>query len=173
MKFVPLLSVLLVIMFFSISCKDNTTDPKPDTNPPKDTLIYFSGLTMTDDVGNALNLPDASDWGVKDQWTAREAKLFANASANICMPDTSYGIVTYPNPSRNVFSLDLKMPADARFSFRLVDQQLKVVLSQDQLDATRLQINTSGVSVKDTLRMYYKFTQANCELRGHGDILLQ
>lgn len=164
---------LAFIVLVAISCKDNSTTPKEENNPPKDTVIYFSGLTMTDDNGLAMNVPDASDWGFKDQWSNREAGLFSNTSGSICTVDSSYAIQVYPNPCKNVIAINVKKPADARFSFRLVDQQLKVLLTQDQLDANNLQINTSGVAVKDTLRMYYKITRGNCELRGHGDVLLQ
>lgn len=63
------------------------------------------------------------------------------------------------------------MPNDARLDLRMVDRSYNLLFSKDSIEVNLISFNLENLVLKDTVRMYYKFVNAGCEYRGHGDIV--
>lgn len=163
--------IILLLVAFSmlIACNNN----KEDNNTPQtpNTTIVFSGLTKTDENG-AIYALDSTDWTITDKWQQKEIDLFPNTLSTGCTTSELMTVATYPNPCNGVFAMTLQKPQAARFSLRVVDEKFRVLLAKDTLSGDSYNFNTP-TTLKDTVRVYYKFILNNCEYRGHGDILFQ
>lgn len=177
----PFPCALLSAMLFFAACDQDTvvpTPPEPEPEPEPE-IIYFTGVSLTDENGQAMSSPDTTDWRLDDEWTAAEKALFPAAPENTCAAADSMSLwPAYPNPAGNVLGLSLNSQAGKQWDFRLVDQDLNPVLSLDGYTATggsnSFHLNLSSVTVKDTLRLYYQVQLNNgCTLRGHGDLIRQ
>ncbi len=160
------ISVLIVIILAS-SCERNNTVTKikdPD-------VIIFKGITQTDNNGWVMT-NDATDWVISELWNEKENSLFPESNVSSCdTSNDSFTVYSYPNPCYGVFSLIITKPAESRFAFRIVDRNYNVLLSLDSVYSNGLSIDVRGFNiVNDTVRMYYKFFNPDCELKGHGDI---
>jgi len=160
-----LISILLLAFILS-NCKDEKNDqPAPEK-------IYFSGLTQTDNNGWPVTI-DTTDWTTKDIWVKQESDLFLHIYQSNCVPSYVYQIAAYPNPCNGIFSLSFGKQPSTRGEMRLVDENFNTLFSGDSITSSFVMINASDYGIKDTVRLYYKFIENNCEFRGHGDILLK
>ncbi len=163
-------SFILSLCIFS-ACKDKASDPE----------ILFKNLSLTDENGQALSSPDPDDWRTNDAWFPKETALFAGIpELPICTEDADVEVYdAYPNPARNYFHLTFRCRAGTQLELRLVNQDFEVLRSFS-LPGFAAGSNTVSIQVDDlpgingqTLRLYYKLLDGNCEFRGHGDILVQ
>ncbi len=155
--------LLLFAFAFLLSCKKEEPIVKEDN-------IYFKGITAKDDNGVPIS-NDSTDWNIKDSWMDKEKNLFSKHYKTDCQPGFDYLIDLYPNPNNGIFSLYLKMPNDARLDLRMVDRSYNLLFSKDSIEVNLISFNLENLVLKDTVRMYYKFVNAGCEYRGHGDIV--
>lgn len=160
---------ILIVSGFIISCEDD----KNNTNPKSDAIV-FEGITVTDSLGKVTK-NDPTDWKLTDIWTDKEDSLFSEKKVNSCNTgDFSYSISPYPNPCGDRFNLHISKPAETRLAFRIVDRNYKVLLSLDSVFVNGLAIDVKDFNItNDTVRIYYKFLGLDCELKGHGDILIK
>lgn len=133
----------------------------------------FTGITETDESGVVLK-SDTNDWQFNDEWESSVENLFDEGFPNTCsLENYLYKVVAYPNPCIDVCYLYINIPMGHRFQYRIVDNELNVLLS-GETDCSALTINVADLQRnKDVVRMYYKILNHDCELRGHGDLLIQ
>jgi hypothetical protein len=153
------------------SCVENSEDD----NPPMDDTIFFTGITPTDPNGLALGDPDPTDWRFDDEWTEQEAALFPEEPtfALGCMPNINYEIMAFPNPSNGIFSLLFQKESTTQVELRLVNEDFNTLISIDEVAQDIIQLNAGTFGIKDTVRLYYRFIEGNCEYRGPGDIVIE
>lgn len=138
--------------------------------PKKPESMKFSGVTLMDKFGTFDGKPDTTDWRCDDVWTAREAALFKDSIDNECAPK-HYKVLFYPNPCRQKSTLFAFKDPKVRMAIRLVDKDMNVILSNDDVNPRGLEFDLSSFKTDDTIRVYYKFFAGDsCEYRGHGDI---
>ena len=155
------LSTLYITLI--ISCEENN-NPIPE--------ITFNGITKTNGVGQVLT-QDASDWQFSDDWDDKEISLFAEHNNHLCNTH-NYSITAFPNPCIHRFQVYLSKQANQRFAYCLVDRYYNVLLYSDSTYSSSFYINVDEFNIlNDTIRLYYKLIESDCELRGHGDILLE
>lgn len=134
--------------------------------------MKFSGVTKTDNFGTIDGMPDTTDWRCDDVWTSRERALFKDSIDNECSPK-QYRIMFYPNPCRKKSTLFAFKDPKVRLAIRLVDKDMNVIMSNDNVSQSGLGFNLSSFKTDDTIRVYYKFVLGDsCEYRGHGDIFV-
>lgn len=155
---------LVLVQAFLFSCTK-------DEFISKESNINFGGITTTDVQGVPI-LIDSTDWNTDDSWNDKEAKLFNKKFKTDCLPGFEYFIGIFPNPNNGNFMVILDKPDNAIFDLRLVDRTYNVVLSKDSVASKQFNLNLTNIT-KDTFRMYYKFINAGCEFRGHGDIVFK
>lgn len=137
----------------------------------------FTGITSRSLDGTTISF-DQSDWNFRDQWSELEHSLFLERYANVCPPERgNFTIQLYPNPVQYVFALQMWISDTVDIEFRIVDKNFNVVMTES-IDTVANQFKrTYDLShirrPKEVFRMYYKIYGRNCELRGHGDILIQ
>ena len=148
----------LLISFFS--CKEQDEEP-----------VIFSGITERDEFG-VMYSEDSTDWQLFDHWNSTEKALFENSKRDFC--DTTEGefsVIVYPNPCSNMLIINFMQSGTKQISLRLVDQDFNVLFSKDTTISSSLFINPGYLAFNgDLIRLYYKFSSDDCELRGHGDI---
>lgn len=162
-KFIFLL--VTVCALYLISCKNSDNNSK----------IVFSGVTKTDNFGTVQGSRDTTDWRLDDQWQDIEAKLFKESFSTGCTDSLKqrFRVMFYPNPARQKATLYVIKDSGIRFSYRLVDKDFNVIMSDDSFFGSTLSMNMSSFTSDDTIRIYYKFiTSDRCEVRGHGDIFV-
>lgn len=162
MSKILLISIASVIL---LSCE-------PETNTPVENKIYFTGISKTDSNGSTLSI-DTTDWKTNDIWSMKELNLFKSLHQSGCALPYDYKIIAYPNPGNGVIALFIDKPADARVELRLVDENFNTLISNDSITQNNIHLNASTFGIQDTVRLYYKFVEYNCEWKGHGDILIQ
>ncbi len=160
--------ILLPFSSAIVSCggDNDTTDTTTD-------VIVFKGIRVTDTNGKVYE-NDLSDWTLTEAWTDKENSLFVEKKVNLCDTSNSiYGISSYPNPCNGNFNLHISKPIETRFAFRIVDRNFNVLLSQDSVFSNGIAFDLNYLNIRnDTVRIYYKFLGQDCELKGHGDILI-
>lgn len=159
-------AVFLILMILISSCKEKADNPRAESK------IYFTGLTQTDNIGWPITV-DSTDWKTNDTWVKQEADLFTSTYQTDCIQAFDNKIYQYPNPCSGTFILSFSKPETTRLELRLVDKNFKLVFSVDSIIGNTVQFNANAFGIKDTLRLYYKFIENNCEFRGHGDILIK
>jgi hypothetical protein len=159
-------AVFLILILLISSCKE-----KAD-NPPAGSKIYFSGLTQTDYNGWPITV-DSTDWKTGDTWVKQETDLFTTIYQTDCTQGFDYIIRQYPNPCDGIFTLSFGKPVSTRLELRLVDKNFHLLFSNDSILGNAVQLDSKSFGIKDTLRLYYKFIENNCEFKGHGDILVK
>jgi len=148
------------------NCKEDVV------NPPAESKIYFRGLTQTDANGWVIT-NDTTDWRMNDTWLKQESDLFAANYNSGCLQNYKNEIVAYPNPAGAKFNLVFNKLESTRLELRLVDKNFNPLYSNDSIWGNEIQLDASVYGIKDTIRLYYKFIENNCEFRGHGDILIK
>jgi hypothetical protein len=156
----------LILIIMMNSCKEKID------NPVAESKIYFSGLTQTDNNGWPISI-DSTDWTTNDTWVKKESDLFTNVYQSNCTQSFANHIAQYPNPCNGIFTLSFSKPATTRIELRLVDKNFNPIYSNDSVLGNAVQFNAGAFGIKDTVRLYYKFIENNCEFRGHGDILVK
>jgi hypothetical protein len=159
------LSFILLAILVS-NCKEDTA------NPPAESKIYFKGLTQTDVNGWPITI-DTTDWMTNDTWVKQESDLFAAFYNSGCLQNYKNEIAAYPNPAVGIFNLHINKLESTRLELRLVDKNFNPLFSNDSVLGNAVQFDARVYGIKDTLRLYYKFIENNCEFRGHGDILIK
>jgi len=172
-RFLILISLLLSLFYFS--CENDKVDPKDETdlNEETDTIIFYE-ITKTTETG-AIISDDTTDWKFDDEWSETENSLFPTNIKNNCNSDNyNYSIIAYPNPCEDLFRLDISKPNEDRFSFRIVDRDYNILMSNDSIYSSSILIKTTDLEISDdTVRMYYKLIAQDCESKGHGDIKIE
>jgi len=163
MKQLTCVLVLLLLIGIGTSC-----DKGPDPNGP----IVFEGLTLIDENGLVLGF-DSDDWRLDDEWRDDEAALFMENKSTDCNDAAGWDIIGYPNPSDGQFFIQMAKPESVRLAYRLVDEDLNVLISRDSIFNDVIIVNARNFLIQDTVRMYYKLIDGECEYRGHGDLLFQ
>jgi hypothetical protein len=159
-----ILSFILLAILVS-NCKEDTD------NPPAVNKIYFKGLTQTDFNGWTISI-DTTDWKMNDTWVKQESDLFTAIHQSNCVQAYANQIIQYPNPCNGIFTLSFLKLESTRLELRLVDKNFNPLFSNDSVWGNTVRFDASVFGIKDTLRLYYKFIENNCEFRGHGDILI-
>ncbi len=157
-------SILLLALLLS-NCKEEDIQPIAEK-------IYFTGLTQTDNNGWPITF-DSTDWKTNDTWVKQESDLFSNIYQSGCNQSYINQIIAYPNPCYGILSLAFDKKNFTRFEMRIVDENMKTLFSSDSITTKYIMINGMDYGIKDTVRVYYKFIENNCEFRGHGDILIK
>ena len=157
---------IICLIFLINSCKDDTVTPVVENK------IYFSGLTQTDNNGWFMSL-DSTDWTTNDTWVKQESDLFGTTHQSGCVQSYTNSILEYPNPSSSIFMLSIDKLETTRLELRLVDRNFNSLYSNDSVWGSNVQFDARVFGVKDTIRLYYKFIENNCEFKGHGDILIK
>lgn len=153
--------IYILILLISWSCDSDEFNPG------------FIGITETDDTGIILK-SDTNDWRFTDKWNSDEEALFDMGFSTTCsLENYFYQVTAYPNPCTDVCCLYIDMPTrDHRFYYRIVDEDMNVLLL-GQTGCSTLIINVAQFQKSsEIVRMYYKILNHTCELRGHGDILI-
>lgn len=167
----------LVPYLLLLTCWLSQNACKQDAVPTEET-IYFSGLTTVDEIGVSLGQTDTTDWRLDDVWTDKEKALFPANTLLTCIlkEDSLDGVNLYPNPCKAVFTTRFETPSGAKWHFRWVDEDFKLLKEYDWENPAPgpnyLSIQTNTFP-KDTIRMYYEVLLGICIYRGHGDILIQ
>jgi hypothetical protein len=142
-----------------------------EPNTPPESSIYFNGITNRD-VNGLIFSSDTTDWRTDDIWLLKESGLFPLIHT-MCSPQNNNQIIAYPNPCNGIFSLHIEKEPATRVELRLVDQDFNILISNDTILQHNVQLNAGTFGIKDTVRLYYKFVDGNCEWKGHGDIIIQ
>lgn len=168
MKYSTLLLIGSLLSIILPGCKDQSS--------VEEESITFVGLKYFDEVGNPIGADanDDGDWLIGDTWQSQESDLFESSLAMVnCETSETYYLGHYPNPCGEVVNLYINQPSNSEVDIRIVDKALATLISLDAISTNTLAINTGALGILDTVRVYYKFKQGDCEYRGHGDILIQ
>ena len=138
-----------------------------------------NGITFMDADGNRTGPLDESDWGFQGNWTDQAFDLFGGEEGNFCKDaDEQAAYVAAPNPAtaQSVFGYQLKDSSD--LEIKVVDKNYQVLYETEVRNTfgpgyNELRIDWNEIDLKDTVRVFYKVIQKDCEMRGHGDVLLQ
>jgi len=149
-----------------LSCK------KKDSNTPTVKPINFHGIISTDNNGNIIYNNDSTDWKQNDNWSATEAGLFPS-SKPICSNRVNHEIFCYPNPCNGYATIHYLQSTSICLAYRIVDRNYNILMANDSLKSLNIILDLSKYKGGDTLRMYYKIINTDCECRGHGDIVVQ
>ncbi len=152
---------LLLIILGIWACEADVFDPG------------FTGITETDETGIILK-SDTNDWQFSDSWNRQEQSLFDMGFSMDCsLENYFYQVTAYPNPCVDTCRFYIDMPTlDHCFVYRIVDDQFNLLLS-GETNCSSLVINIKEIKKSsEVVRMYYKILNHTCELRGHGDILI-
>ena len=173
MRYTLFFSLSLIFIF---SCDDDNMEPTP---PPPPSVIQFGGVHLTDVNGNPIGGGDPTDWNLEDNWEDQVYTLFNDERNDLCPGATDYkAFSAYPNPAqREIFVLyNLKDSADLQL--RVVDRDYQLLR---EININRVfgpgfnnaAIRLDDLNLTDTVRFYYKLVGKNCELRGHGDVIIE
>lgn len=156
--------MLFAVVLLAGCCKDK------DTNPVQG--IKFTGITETETQGIPIGAVDTTDWRADDNWLAVESRLFTNMYTQGCSAPFNFGAVGFPNPCEHLAGVCFDKLPTTKMELRLVDKHFRTLVSlDDSLPGDCVQFNLEGLNINhDTVRLYYKFIDNNCEYRGHGDI---
>lgn len=165
---VRIVPIILLLTLFTIGCKKKSDSTAPPVTP----TINFRGMTWFDNFGNIMYYHDSTDWTISDKWNATESGLFSKSYSTNCTPQFKYRFSPYPNPFHDFFYLSINQSPTAKCEMKIVDKHYHIILSVDSVQKSTT-IQSPAFANKDTLRIYYRFLDGQCEYRGHGDILPQ
>lgn len=139
---------------------------------PAETKIYFTGITRTDITAYVIT-NDTTDWTTNDIWSEKESDLFSTTHLTTCNIPYPYHIIAYPNPGNGIFSLHIDKNLAAHLDVVLVDENFNKLITTDSIIHNSIAFDAGTFGIHDTVRLYYKFVNNNCEFRGHGDIVIE
>jgi hypothetical protein len=163
---------LFTLCFLSYQCKKQALPP---------TTINFNGITKTDFNAQPLGAVDPTDWTLNDNWTAQEIALFSGGRT-VCTSVLSDEKIfsAAPNPAAGgEFNVGVQAKENVGFMFRIIDKNFNVLLKNDTLtfktgyNTLTFNLPSANITIKDTVRIYYKMVRGTCEMRGHGDVLIK
>lgn len=160
------LTIFLLTGWLLCNCKKEGVKEEIDENN-----VIFSGISRTNNFGVVLSA-DTTDWKFNDIWKPQESSLFTSNHQSDCKMAFNYRLTSFPNPAKDIVTLNPSLPVSARIELRVVDQNFNKLFSLDSLRGP-IQIRVSEWGIKGIVRVYYKFIDNNCEFKGHGDILLE
>jgi len=132
----------------------------------------FSGITETDSYGNTIS-SDNDDWDFNDSWSKKELALFSEGLDEGCIIEGNLSAAAYPNPCNSIFNLAFVLPEGKWLDIRIVNSDYDILYEKDSLTLSRtMQIEVTGYS-NEIIRVYYRIQDSSCELKGHGDILIE
>lgn len=175
MKAITILLLFCGVVLF-IACNDDDTEPTP---MPMPSPIDFNGISPTDANGQAIGNEDPTDWTVNDVWDDRTVALFEDSNRSLCTNSSAYEVYpAYANPAQSQVFLNYQFPDSVDVALRMVDRDYNLLQSTDINDVFMPGNNLSVIrlddlTIKDTVRLYYKIINDDCELRGHGDIVIE
>lgn len=162
----------LMYVLAAISLLACNKGPEPEAPAEGPRKIYFTGITESNDVG-IITKRDTTDWRFDDKWVEQEEKLFPTTGEQSCTQAHAHNIFAFPNPTTGLMKLHIAKRQATRVELRLVDQDFKVIFSRDSVLNGINIFDITATAPKDTVRLYYKFTDGSCVYRGHGDILVK
>ena len=156
-----LVSVILLLIF--ASCRENSCNP----------LSAFTGVTTRDASGTLIE-DDPVDWKLNEtNWGPAEEQLFDSTYSTDCLASSKYTIIAYPNPTSGAFNVMFSKGDYAKVDLRLVDFDCRTLISINGIEDNSIGLEPSGFGQKGVVRLYYKFIEDGCEVRGHGDIRIE
>ena len=162
---------LFILPLLLLACEDDDMPEPPAT-------INFDGIHLTDENGQAIGGGDATDWKLEDTWDERILTFFNQEERNLCGDASEYqAFSAYPNPATTQIALAYVLKDSADLEVRIVDRNYRLLREVDAKNVFAPGFNTSFVrlddlNITDTVRFYYKIIGKNCELRGHGDVII-
>ncbi len=134
-------------------------------------LVFFSGITERDNVGNLNGSIDPMDWTLDATFTSRENALFPADNLPICSDasDTIFRVYSYPNPSQGIFAFGSLVQMD-RIALRIVDDNFNILFKEDSLTSQTLTINEDEDGGSRVVRLYYRVYNGGCKYQGYGDL---
>ena len=162
---------LQMLSVFFISCKKENTET-PST-------IQFNGITPTDVDGNFIGQKDTTDWGFQMNWEERAFAFFNDERRPGCDNSEAYeAYAATPNPTPDEINLGFWLLDSSDLEIRIVDKNFNLLKSIDFTNALGINYNSvtidlSDIELKDTVRLYYKIIDEDCELRGSGVVVIQ
>lgn len=120
----------------------------------------FSDYTSTDILGIQTGLYDSTDWVNDTNWLICEENLFPQFQ-NLTKGFEKYSNIqispAFPNPTNSSIIFNYSKESDVRFSFRIVNKNLKIIRSLDSIYNNSVLINVKDVvSASDKIvRIYY------------------
>lgn len=164
---------LIGIISLFLSCDDDDT-PGPVLPP----TIQFGGIHLVDVNGNSLGGGDPTDWNLEDSWEDQVLALF-DEERSLCADASAYNAVSaFPNPAQQEVIVPYILKDSADLQLRIVDRDYQLLRSIEVIDVfgpgfNQVSIRLDDLGVTDTVRFYYKLIGTNCELRGHGDVIIE
>lgn len=166
--------IVLALSILVVGCKKEDTNNTTTGNTSQ--FPVFSGYTATDMNAVPMGSADTTDWTHDNSWLTSEKNLFPqlqNMTSNFEPYASIYMFPAFPNPISATTNFLLSKESDVRFSFRVVNKNFNVLLSQDSMYSSTFALNTAGLtSSTDTMvRIYYLFERNDsCLFKGHGDL---
>lgn len=155
--------LIMCLLFLTIfSCKKSENSNK----------IIFEGITERDNNGSPINDIDDTDWNFNDSWSMQEKELFFETGFDNCILSNE-NIICYPNPCGSLCLLRLIEFENYSASIRLVDNNLNILLAKDSIEENLIYLPMENMESGKIYRVYYKLLAEDCELKGHGDILIE
>lgn len=147
--------------------------------------IVFGGITATDNNGALIYDNDSTDWKVNENWNIKEEALFNIKRDNYCFSEeviiippftSSLRVISvYPNPNTGRFIIETFDSTNYSLLVRIVDRDYNVLESFDTTasytQGTFFDLRDLNI-INDTIRVYYKIIEEDCELKGHGNLLI-
>ncbi len=160
--------LFMCLSLFAVACNSD------DDNSATPTDIQISGISETDDTGNAIYPPDTTDWRFDDTFPVAVEQLFDPINNGVTATTIPMGMFlgVAPNPATGIQSYYLQIDSTQYIDMRLVDRELKVIVQLDSLRKSSHFVDLSGPGIEnDTLyRWYYKVYGNGNVYRGHGDV---
>lgn len=138
----------------------------------------FTKITQRNAFAEPVGEPDATDWMLMEDWSAREKKLFStyNTYKHPEIANVPMDLLAYPNPAPGLlFFHNPHINLQTKMHVRFVDKKLKVLAKINDIQAYStsfdLQQRAAG---NEYVRMYYMLIRNDsCIAKGHGDIRLK
>jgi hypothetical protein len=156
----------LIILITLVSCvkdKDNNSNKK---------VYDFSKISMYDEMANAMNEGDSTQWRYDSDFTVDEKALFdsidfSNSDITKLITSSRYEkLYFYPNPVRSFGSFDFGRNCDI-FNFVMVDSSFNKVLSEIINNRPRFAYVFSGFEPA-YYRVYYVCQDSSKVITGMG-----
>lgn len=160
--------IILSILIISLGCDQD-----------ENSLMKFSGITVTDEQGVSTGYTDITDWNLDDTWTDKEEAIFGDITLSSIKKETNSTVdisiqPAFPNPCADYVNLSFSLTPGTVFHIALVNQNLDVIsyISIDDPERTMISYDLSQHRLKNNsiYRFYYKFVSGGAEFKGHGDI---
>lgn len=160
-------------LLFTFSCDDD------DNMEPQMSVIQFGGVQLTDVNGNRIGGGDPTDWNLEDDWEDQIYALFNDERNDLCLDASEYmAFDAYPNPAQQQIIVSYTLKDSLDLELRIVDRDYQLLREINVNGVFGPGFNNAAIrlddlNLTDTVRFYYKLTGEDCELRGHGDVIIE